>query len=80
VIGGVVVHDPRLPALAGAFVYSDACNGELRAFTYANGVAVDDRELNLTIAGHPSTFAEGPDGRIYAGTSGGTVYRLDPGT
>ena len=31
VIGGVVLHDPRLPSLDGRFLYSDLCGGEVRA-------------------------------------------------
>jgi glucose/arabinose dehydrogenase len=78
VIAGVVVHDPRLPALAGSFLYADDCLGDLRAFDYANGAAANDRSLGVHVDGNPDTFAEGPDGRVYVGTIEGAVYRLDP--
>lgn len=77
VIGGVVVHDPRLESLTGSFVYSDLCDGELRAFTYANGAATDERDLGLHVD-KPTSFGEGPDGRVYLVTNGGSLYRLDP--
>jgi hypothetical protein len=77
VIGGVVVHDPRLTSLEGSFVYSDLCDGELRAFTYANGKAGDERDLGLHVD-KPTSFGEGPDGRVYLVTNAGSVYRLDP--
>lgn len=77
VIGGVVVHDPRLSSLDGSFLYSDLCDGELRAFTYSNGAATDDRDLDLHVD-KPTSFGEGPDGRVYLVTNGGSLYRLDP--
>jgi glucose/arabinose dehydrogenase len=77
VIGGVVVHDPRLESLVGSFLYSDLCDGELRAFTYANGEAGNARDLGLHVD-KPTSFGEGPDGRIYAVTNDGSLYRLDP--
>ena len=77
VIGGVVVHDPRLTSLTGSFLYSDLCDGELRAFTYANGAAQNDRDLGLHVD-KPTSFGEGPDGRVYLVTNDGSLYRLDP--
>jgi glucose/arabinose dehydrogenase len=77
VIGGVVVHDPRLTSLGGSFLYSDLCDGELRAFTYANGQAGDNRDLGLNVD-KPTSFGEGPDGRVYLVTNDGSLYRLDP--
>jgi glucose/arabinose dehydrogenase len=77
VIAGVVVHDPRLASLDGSFVYSDLCDGELRAFTYSNGAATDDVDLGLHVD-KPTSFGEGPDGRVYLVTNDGNVYRLDP--
>jgi glucose/arabinose dehydrogenase len=77
VIGGVVVHDPRLDSLAGSFLYSDLCDGELRAFTYANGEAGDNRDLGLHVD-KPTSFGEEPDGRVYLVTNDGSLYRLDP--
>jgi glucose/arabinose dehydrogenase len=77
VIAGVVVHDRRLASLAGSFLYSDLCDGELRAFTYAKGEAGNVRNLDLNVA-HPTAFGEGPDGRAYLVTEGGDVYVLGP--
>jgi len=77
VIAGVVVHDPRLTSLDGSFLYSDLCDGELRAFTYADGAATDDRVLGPHVDS-PTSFGEGPDDRVYVVTNKGDVYRLDP--
>lgn len=77
VIAGVIVHDPRLASLDGSFIYSDLCDGELRTFTYANGQATDERDLGLHVD-KPTSFGEGPDGRVYLVTNDGAVYRIDP--
>ena len=77
VIAGVVVHDPRFSSLAGSFLYTDLCDGNVRAFTYANGAATDDRDIGLHVD-QPTSFGEGPDGRIYVVDNGGDVYRVDP--
>ena len=77
VIAGVVVHDPRLDPLDGSFLYSDLCDGELRTFTYANGAATNETDLGLHVDA-PTSFGEGPDGRVYVVTGAGDVYRLDP--
>ena len=77
VIAGVVVHDPRFSSLAGSFLYTDLCDGNVRAFTYADGAATDDRDIGLHVD-QPTSFGEGPDGRIYVVDNGGDVYRVDP--
>lgn len=77
VIAGVVVHDPRLAALEGQFLYSDICSGRLRAFTYSGGKASGDRDLGVQVTS-PNGFGEGPDGRIYVVDNEGDAYRLDP--
>jgi glucose/arabinose dehydrogenase len=77
VIAGVVVHDPRFNSLDGSFLYTDLCDGNVRALTYANGAATDDRDTGLHVD-QPTSFGEGPDGRVYIVDNGGDVYRLDP--
>lgn len=79
VIAGVIVHDPRLASLDGSFIYSDLCDGELRTFTYAGGQATDEQDLGLSVT-KPTSFGEGPDGRVYLVTNTGAVYRLDAST
>ena len=79
VIAGVIVHDPRLASLDGSFIYSDLCDGELRTFTYADGQATNQDDLGLSVA-KPTSFGEGPDGRVYLVTNTGSVYRLDAST
>jgi glucose/arabinose dehydrogenase len=75
VTGGYVVRDPTLPALAGRYVYGDFCAGELRSFEPAIPEARDDRSLDLEVPAL-SSFGEDNEGRIYAASLEGPVYRL----
>lgn len=79
VIGGVVIHDPRLPTLAGRFIFGDYCNGLLSQFPVGSIGAppVTAEQLDLTV---PNLSSFGVDGlaRVYAMSTEGKVYRLDP--
>jgi len=75
VVGGYVVHDPALPALAGRYVYTDLCHGEIRSFVPSLGGASDDQSTGLHV-NSPTSFGEGPRSRIYVATFGGGVFRL----
>jgi len=77
VIGGFVVHDPGLPALAGRYVYTDLCNGDIRSFVPSLGGASDDASTGLHVSS-PTSFGERPGGRIYVAAYGGGVFRLRP--
>ena len=77
VIGGVVLHDPRLPSLDGYFLYSDLCGGEVRALKVENGALAADKDLNVNVPGADS-FGMDALGRAYVASVNGPVYRLDP--
>ena len=74
--GGVVVRDETLESLYGRYLYGDYCVGQLRSFTADPGAqAGDDRELGLEVPAL-SSFGEDREGRIYAVSAEGPVYRL----
>ncbi len=77
VIGGVVVRDPRLPGLAGRYLFGDYCGGELESMQVVDGKATDVRDLALNV---PTLSSFGVDGlgRVYVTATDGGVYRLDP--
>jgi glucose/arabinose dehydrogenase len=75
VTGGYVVRDRSLPGLFGRYVYGDFCIGELRSFKPATPEARDDRSLDLSVPSL-SSFGEDNEGRIYAVSLDGPVYRL----
>jgi glucose/arabinose dehydrogenase len=77
VTGGVVVRDPRLPSLAGRYLYGDYCRGQVRSLRIEGGGATSDRSLGLHVASL-SSFGEDARGRVYATSLDGPVYRLSP--
>ena len=76
-IGGVVLHDPRLPSLDGFFLYSDLCGGEVRALRVDGGAVAENDDLKLNVPGLDS-FGMDALGRAYLVSVNGPVYRLDP--
>ena len=77
VIGGVVVHDPRLPALAGRYLFGDYCTGAIESVRLEGGTLVDRVPLRLVVP-ELSSFGVDGAGRVYVTSTGGAVYRLDP--
>jgi glucose/arabinose dehydrogenase len=77
VIAGVVIHDPRLPALDGRFLYGDYCTGKLGALSIPNATVVADDDLGLRLP-EVSSFGVDGSGRVHLVTNKGLVYRLDP--
>src|SRR5262245_12773057 len=77
VIGGVVVRDPRLPALQGRYLFGDYCDGKLRSMMAADGEAGAVSDLGLML---PTLDSFGVDGRgrVYVTATDGGVDRLDP--
>jgi glucose/arabinose dehydrogenase len=78
VTGGYIVRDPTLPSLDGRYVYGDYCETELRSFIPSATSARDDRPLRLSVDSLVS-FGEDSEGRIYAVSLNGPVYRLTAG-
>jgi hypothetical protein len=78
VIGGVVPHDPRLPQLAGRFLYGDLCSGNIRSLLYQDGHVVSDEPTGATLP-HTVSFGEDGLGRIYVmSLEDHSLYRIDP--
>ncbi len=75
--GGYVVRDPELPALRGRYLYGDFCAGQLRSFVPAKGAARDDKAVGVDVS-NLSSFGEDGQGRIYATSLDGPVFRLVP--
>jgi glucose/arabinose dehydrogenase len=74
IIGGYVVRDTTLGALAGRYIYGDNCASEIRAVSLP--AAGDDCDTGLRLNGLTS-FGEDASGHIYATTGAGPVYRID---
>jgi glucose/arabinose dehydrogenase len=77
IIGGYVYRGTRIPNFDGAYVYGDACTGELRAAVQRGGRVTQATDLHLNVA-QITTFGEGPAGELYAVSRTGTIYALVP--
>ncbi|HEU0246344.1 MAG TPA: PQQ-dependent sugar dehydrogenase [Gaiellaceae bacterium] len=77
VIGGVVARDPRMPVLAGRYLYGDFCSGKITVLTVERGRVTSSDGLGLVV---PELTSFGVDGarRMYVMSLKGDVYRLDP--
>jgi len=77
VIGGVVVRDTRISALAGRYLYGDLCAGTVTALEIADARVVRSDLLDVTARGLTSFGVDG-SGRVYVMSTSGGVHRLDP--
>lgn len=76
IIGGYVYRGSAIPSLAGKYVYSDNCNGKIRALT-RSGLTATNEYLGQT-ASQPSSFGEDNDGELYVLTLGQGVFKVTP--
>jgi glucose/arabinose dehydrogenase len=74
-IGGYVVRDRRLRGLFHRYVYGDFCAGKIRSLVPGLGGARKDRGTGLRVR-DLSSFGEAADGRLYATSLAGAVYRF----
>ncbi|MGH2981162.1 MAG: PQQ-dependent sugar dehydrogenase, partial [Solirubrobacterales bacterium] len=77
IIGGYVVRDRRLASLYGRYVFTDLCNGQIKAIRprlrRVRGVARTGMRVNTAVS-----FGEDARGRVYVTSLRGGVFRLDP--
>jgi glucose/arabinose dehydrogenase len=79
VTGGYLYRGNAIPALRGAYLFADAYTARLRAIVVAGGKTVQQRLLGVTVPGDVlGSFAEDPNGELYALSLGGGVFRIDP--
>ena len=75
IIGGVVVRDGSLEGLEGSFIYSDLCDGKIRALV-SNGEQWVDHDLEAFVE-LPISFTRASDARIYVLSATGGIFRLE---
>jgi glucose/arabinose dehydrogenase len=86
VVGGYVYRGSRIPGLAGAYLYGDACSGKVWGLVQQGGQVAEQRELKIAglaeaVAGGGfaiSSFGEDAAGELYLMSLDGGVYRLAP--
>jgi glucose/arabinose dehydrogenase len=74
-IGGYVVRDSRLRSLFHRYVYGDFCTGKVRSLIPRLGGARKDRGTGLRVR-DLSSFGETADGKLYATSLDGPVFRF----
>ena len=52
IIGGYVYRGSKIPGLVGQYLYTDNCNGKIRALT-RSGATATNRDLGVTAARRP---------------------------
>ena len=75
IICWVVVRDGKLEGLEGSFIYSDLCDGKIRALVF-NGEQWVDHDLEAFVE-LPISFTRASDGRIYVLSATGEIFRLE---
>lgn len=75
IIGGVIVRAGNLEGLDGAFLYSDFCDGRIRALL-PDGSDWADHDLGAVVE-LPVSFSRASDGTIYVLSATGGIFRLD---
>src|SRR5205823_14802629 len=77
IVGGFVYRGPAVPHLGGAYLYSDNCNGTIKAIVVRRGKVVQRGSLGIS-AQSVASFGQDQNGELYVLTLGGPVYRIVP--
>lgn len=81
ITGGYVVRDPGLPELAGRYLFTDLCGGDLRSIDPGAPPPTGGHRGEGPTPGSPVSFGEDACGRLYlagfgADAAGNNVFRL----
>ncbi|MEU6764123.1 PQQ-dependent sugar dehydrogenase [Streptomyces sp. NPDC046853] len=77
VTGGYVYRGKAIPDLRGQYVFSDYCDGTIRALQMKDGKVTGADDLGVN-GGEVISFVQGGKGELYVLDIGGSVYRIDP--
>jgi glucose/arabinose dehydrogenase len=77
ITGGVIVRDPALAGLRGRYLFGDYCKGRIQSARLSPGRARGVRRTSLEVPSL-SSFGEDDQGRVYAISLDGPVYRIVP--
>jgi len=84
VIGGYVYRGSAIATLQGAYLFSDLCDGMIRAFDRARGPSRTQRVLDCPDmavdaacqVSNPSSFGQDANGELYVLSLDGQIYKL----
>ncbi|MFF1695831.1 PQQ-dependent sugar dehydrogenase [Streptomyces sp. NPDC058257] len=77
VTGGYVYRGGAIPALKGQYVFSDYCDGAIRALRMKDGKVTGASDLGVN-GGEVISFVQGGKGELYVLDIGGGISRIDP--
>ncbi len=78
VTGGFVYRGTAIPALRGAYVFSDYCSGDIYALRATDGIMTEQATIATTNL-NVSSLAQDNTGELYAlDLAGGAIYKLVP--
>lgn len=78
VTGGLVYRGTAAPALVGAYLLADYCQGWIRAFRLVDDKVTDLQQLDVSVSA-PTSFGTDGAGEAYIASGDGTVYRFVDG-
>ena len=76
VTGGVVYRGAAIPELSGAYLFTDYCDGRLRAVRAGGGAVVEERVFDAQ-GTELVSFGEDGAGEVYVLSLAGTIYRVE---
>lgn len=77
VIGGYVYRGSRIQGLQGAYLFSDFCDGTVRALVERDGEVAHQTELDAAVK-RVVSFGQDSAGELYFLSSKGSLFRLEP--
>jgi glucose/arabinose dehydrogenase len=77
IVGGYVYRGKKIDGWNGVYLYGDNCNSTITGVIAENGEIQNANDLGLSVK-QLTSFAEDPDGELYAISRNGTIYRFDP--
>jgi glucose/arabinose dehydrogenase len=78
ITGGVVYRGTAIPALDGAYLFTDYCDGRLRAIRAAGGQTTDERTFDDLEGSELVSFGTDAAGEVYVVSLEGGIFRVDP--
>lgn len=79
IVGGTQYRGGRIPAMQDAYVFGDACNGQIKMLRTQEGRIAQEKSFDVGIPqAELRGFATDPDDEMLVFTRGGTIYRVVP--
>ena len=76
VTGGVTYEASEIPGLEGAYVFSDYCNGDIRALARNESDGLSwETSLGVDVD-NPISFGTDADGEVYVLSQNGGIFKL----